>query len=89
MAFHDVNPVAPTHILLIPSAHVSSMNSVLPAHADLMGRLLALAPQLAKQQGIADDGYRLVINTGWRSGQSVPHVHIHLLGGRHLHWPPG
>ena len=87
VSFRDINPQAPFHALVIPRAHVDSLATANdPA---LLGSLLTLVNRIAKEQGIADDGYRVVINTGEHGGQSVSHLHLHLLGGRHLGWPPG
>ena len=87
VSFRDINPQAPFHALVIPRAHVDSLATANdPA---LLGSLLTLASLIAKEQGIADDGYRVVINTGEHGGQSVSHLHLHLLGGRYLDWPPG
>ena len=88
VAFPDREPQAPTHILIIPKAHVASHAATSTADQQLLGRLLTVAADLARKQGL-DGGYRLVINTGDDGGQSVPHLHLHLLGGRKLHWPPG
>jgi histidine triad (HIT) family protein len=87
-AFHDRNPQAPTHVLVIPNEHIESVNQIEPADADLLGKLLLVAGQVAEQEGLTS-GYRLVINTGPQAGQSVFHLHVHLLGGRRLGWPPG
>ncbi len=87
-AFHDRNPQAPTHVLIIPNEHIESINAAGVEHVDLLGKLLIVARQVAEQQGVAE-GYRLVVNTGSQAGQSVFHLHIHLLGGRPLSWPPG
>lgn len=89
VAFRDINPQAPTHILVIPREHVSSVDDLEDEHADLVGKLYLAARDLARREGIADDGYRLVVNTGARAGQSVFHLHLHLLGGRAMKWPPG
>lgn len=86
-AFRDVNPQAPVHILIIPKKHVASLDDA--ADSELLGRMLALAAAIARQEKIAKSGYRTVINTGKDGGQSVDHLHIHLLGGRHMTWPPG
>ena len=87
VAFHDIDPKAPTHVLVIPRAHVASLAEATdPA---LVGKLALLAAEIAKQEGLADRGYRTVINTGPDAGQTVFHIHLHLLGGRQLHWPPG
>ena len=88
-AFRDVNPQAPTHILVIPNEHIASVAEIGEAQGELLGRLFAVANQLAAREGIAAGGYRLVINAGRDAGQSVPHLHLHLLGGRHFRWPPG
>jgi len=87
-AFQDINPAAPTHVLLIPKKHVASLLDQ-GAEEDLLGKMMALVPRLAKKLGIADDGFRMVINTGRNGGQTVDHLHIHILGGRALQWPPG
>ena len=89
LAFRDIQPQAPTHVLLIPREHVaSSAAEVGPAHAALMGELFELAARIAKREGL-DQGWRLVTNVGVDAGQSVPHLHFHLLGGRAMRWPPG
>ncbi len=87
-AFQDINPAAPAHVLLIPKKHVVSLLDQ-GAEEDLLGKMMALVPRLAKKLGIADDGFRMVINTGRNGGQTVEHLHIHILGGRALQWPPG
>jgi histidine triad (HIT) family protein len=87
-AFHDRNPQAPSHVLIIPNEHIESVNQIEPADADLLGKLFVVARRVAKQEGIAN-GYRLVVNTGSQAGQSVFHLHVHLLGGRRMGWPPG
>ena len=86
-AFRDLNPQAPVHILIIPKKHVTSLDDV--SDSDLLGRMMALAAAIARQEKIAKSGYRTVINTGPHGGQSVDHLHIHLLGGRAMTWPPG
>ena len=88
-AFKDINPQAPTHILLIPNKHIESISDAEPEDQVLLGKLLVTAATVAKEQGIDDNGYRLVINKGLYGGQTVFHLHIHLLGGRRLAWPPG
>ncbi len=88
-AFHDINPGAPTHILVIPKQHISSMNDVTSDHQALLGKLLLAGPRAAAIAGIDKSGFRLVINTGADAGQSVHHVHLHVLGGRAMAWPPG
>lgn len=89
LAFRDINPQAPTHILVIPRKHVASVDELADDDASLVGRLYLAARDLARDEGIADDGYRLVMNTGKGAGQSVFHIHLHLLGGRSFSWPPG
>src|SRR5205085_11418909 len=88
LAFRDLEPQAPTHVLLIPRAHVASAAEVGPQHAELMGELFALAARVAQREGL-ERGWRLVTNVGADGGQSVHHLHFHLLGGRALQWPPG
>ena len=83
LAFVDVQPKAPIHLLIVPKIHVSSVNELKPEHEVLVGRMVLLAKELAKQQGVSETGYRLMINTGEGAGQSVFHLHLHLLGGRH------
>ncbi len=87
VAFRDINPQAPVHILIIPRKHFSSLDDV--SDDLLIGKMTMLAVALARQEGIAQTGYRTVINTGSDGGQSVGHLHLHLLGGRALAWPPG
>ena len=88
LAFRDVNPQAPVHVLLIPKQTVVSLRELTPADAELCGQLLLTVPKVADSLGL-DGGYRTVINTGADGGQSVYHLHIHILGGRQLTWPPG
>jgi histidine triad (HIT) family protein len=88
-AFRDANSQAPTHILIVPNEHLASIGDVRPEHAGLLGRIFTVANQLASQEGIAQSGYRLVTNRGAQAGQSVYHLHFHLLGGRRMSWPPG
>ena len=87
-AFEDINPQAPTHVLIIPKRHVRGLKEATPEDAELIGRCHLAAAQIARQRGI-EDGYRTVLNVGPQAGQSVFHLHVHLLGGRSLHWPPG
>ena len=89
IAFRDIDPRAPTHVLIVPREHVATTNELTAAHDALMGRLVRAAAEIATSEGIADDGYRLVVNCGRGAGQSVWHVHMHLLGGRAMGWPPG
>ena len=83
-AFRDINPAAPTHILIVPNKHIDSVNELSVEDEPLIGHLFLIAKQLAAQEGNAEPGYRLVINTGAESGQTVNHVHLHLLGGRQM-----
>ncbi len=89
VAFKDVAPKAPTHIIIIPRAHIPTINDLKPEHAPLIGRMFLLAKQLAARAGVAEQGYRMVFNCNAAAGQSVWHIHLHLLGGRDLGWPPG
>lgn len=89
VAFHDIRPQAPLHVLVIPRAHVASLREAEEAHRDLLGEMLLLAAELARSRGAAERGYRTVINTGDDGGQTVHHLHLHLLAGRALGWPPG
>ena len=87
LAFRDINPQAPVHVLVIPVAHTASLNET--QDEGLLGRLLAFARDVAGGEGLADDGYRVVVNTNAAGGQTVFHLHLHVLGGRALRWPPG
>ena len=89
IAIRDIAPRAPTHILLVPRQHIASALDLTEADSPLVGRLFAVAADLARSEGIADGGYRLVSNVGQWGGQSVDHLHIHLMGGRPFEWPPG
>ena len=89
VAFRDVNPQAPTHILLIPKEHVTSIADMGDHHGDVLIDIAQAASQLARAEGIADSGWRLLTNVGPDAGQSVFHLHFHLLGGRPMDWPPG
>ena len=89
VAFRDIDPKAPTHVLLIPREHISSAAELTPADDPLWGRLLHVAQEIAADEGINETGYRLVVNVGPDAGQSVEHMHMHLLGGRPMAWPPG
>ena len=84
LAFRDINPQAPTHILIVPKSHIASLADITAKHQALMGRIILLARDLAEKEGISDRGYRLSVSTGADGGQLVPHVHFHLLGGRKL-----
>ena len=89
VAFRDLNPQAPTHVLIIPRRHVASLTDASEGDEALLGRLLLAAKAIAAKEGIARDGYRVVTNSGALGGQSVFHIHLHLLGGRPMSWPPG
>ncbi len=89
IAIQDINPQAPVHLLIIPIKPLPSIAQAAPEDLALLGALLEAGRRLAEQHGLAESGYRLVINTGAHGGQSVPHLHVHLLGGRPLTWPPG
>ena len=86
-AFRDISPQAPTHVVIVPKEHFASLKEV--DNEAILGKLLMSAQKIAKQEGLDDDGYRVVINTGKDGGQTVDHLHLHLLGGRYLEWPPG
>lgn len=87
-AFRDINPAAPTHILVVPRRHIDRIENMTADDESLVGHMVYIATQIAKEQGL-DDGYRLVLNNGRDGGQSVFHIHLHLLGGRAMSWPPG
>ncbi len=89
VAIRDIAPRAPTHILLMPRQHIASAADLTDADGPLLGRLFAVAAELARREGIAEKGYRLVSNVGRWAGQSVDHLHLHLMGGRAFEWPPG
>jgi len=89
LAFEDINPKAPTHVLVIPKKHIASLDTMLVEDESTLGHLFLVARNLARERGLQQSGYRTVINTGTDAGQSVFHVHLHLLGGRPLSWPPG
>jgi len=89
LAFADIRPVAPTHALVIPKRHIESLNVAASSDAELLGKLLLAARRIAQEAGIAETGWRAVANTGPQAGQSVFHVHVHVLGGRDMAWPPG
>jgi histidine triad (HIT) family protein len=89
VAFHDVNPQAPTHILVIPRKHIASLDDLTEADANTVGKTIVRAASIAHELGLHAEGYRLVVNNGEGAGQSVFHIHFHLLGGRRFKWPPG
>ncbi len=89
LAFEDIRPKAPVHVLVIPKRHFASLNDAPEGSEALLGELLLAARRAAREKGVAESGYRVVLNTGRNSGQEVPHIHFHVVGGRPLHWPPG
>ena len=89
LAFKDINPAAPVHILVIPTEHVSNLLDAEEEHAELLGHLMLVAAKVAREQGLEEDGFRLVANNGAGAGQTVFHLHLHVIGGRSLSWPPG
>jgi histidine triad (HIT) family protein len=89
LAFEDIRPQAPVHVLVIPKAHFASLDDAPEGSEGLLGELLFGTRRAAREKGIAETGFRVVLNTGRDSGQEVPHIHFHVLGGRRLHWPPG
>ncbi len=88
-AFRDIHPVAPTHILIVPNRHIESINALKPEDEPLMGHLFSIARQLASDEGISQGGYRLIINTGADGGQTIYHLHLHLIGGQRMRHPMG
>ncbi len=88
-AFRDINPQAPLHVLIVPRIHIATLNDLQPDHNQLVGHLFVVAKKIATDEGVADSGYRTVINCNAEAGQSVYHIHLHLLAGRQMHWPPG
>ena len=89
LAFRDINPQAPTHILIVPRKHIATINDLNECDAEEIGNLYLVAKELAKEEGFDEDGYRVVMNCNSAAGQTVFHVHLHLLGGRLFNWPPG
>jgi histidine triad (HIT) family protein len=89
LAFNDINPQAPTHVLLVPKRHITSLNDLSAEDDQLIGELVRRAAAIAKERGISAGGFRTVFNTNRDAGQTVFHVHLHLIGGRSMHWPPG
>ncbi|MFN3650565.1 MAG: histidine triad nucleotide-binding protein [Armatimonadota bacterium] len=89
VAFHDLHPHAPVHVLVIPRRHVENVGSAAPGDAELLGRVLLACREVAEKLGVAESGFRVVLNTHADAGQSVDHLHAHVLGGRRLGWPPG
>jgi len=89
LAFRDIDPKAPVHVLIIPKERIRTVNDLTPEQADVLGDMYLAAREIAAQEGIAEQGYRLVMNCNEHGGQSVYHIHLHLLGGRQMNWPPG
>ena len=89
IAFRDINPQAPVHIVIIPREYITGLAGARPEHEAILGHLLVVAGEIARRMGIADSGYRVVTNSGPHGQQSVYHIHLHLIGGRQLEWPPG
>jgi histidine triad (HIT) family protein len=89
LAFHDIKPQAPTHILIVPKRPIARINEAMPDDQAVLGHLLLKAAAVARQAGLGDTGFRLVLNNGRDGGEAVPHLHCHILGGRPLGWPPG
>jgi histidine triad (HIT) family protein len=89
IAFRDINPQASTHILVVPRKHISTLNDLMPIDTGIVEKMVLAAREIAKQEGIAASGYRLVMNCNQSGGQTVFHIHLHLLGGRAMKWPPG
>ncbi len=89
LAFNDVNPQAPIHVLIIPKRHISTTNDLNDADEVIMGKLFSVAKTIASQRGVSDDGYRMVVNCNQKAGQTVFHIHMQLLAGRVMRWPPG
>jgi len=89
LAFKDINPAAPVHVLIIPKKHITSVNEINEDNAEVVGHIFTTAAKLAKELGVDSNGYRVVTNVGTQGGQTVEHLHFHLLGGRNLGWPPG
>ena len=89
LAFRDISPQAPTHVLVIPKQHVSTINDIDDSNSHLVGKMMMAAARVAKQEGFAQSGYRTILNCNEDGGQTVFHIHLHLLGGRRMNWPPG
>tara|TARA_B100000609_G_C17002388_1_gene324327 strand:+ start:189 stop:530 length:342 start_codon:yes stop_codon:yes gene_type:complete len=89
LAFNDIDPKAPVHILIIPKKEIATLNDIMPDDAELIGRIIIAAKNIAKEKGLDSDGYRLVMNCNEDGGQTVFHIHCHLMGGRKMQWPPG
>ena len=88
-AFDDINPQAPVHVLVVPNKHISTLDEASDEDRELLGHLLLVGAEIARQRGIAEQGYRTVVNTNRAAGQTVYHIHVHIIGGRPMGWPPG
>lgn len=88
-AFRDISPQAPVHVLIVPRQHIARISDAASANEALLGHLLLVAAEVARQEGISDAGYRLVVNCGTHGQQAVEHLHVHIVGGRQMNWPPG
>ena len=89
LAFNDINPQAPTHVLVVPKRHIATLNELSPEDDQIVGELVRRAAAIAKERGISAGGFRTLFNTNREAGQTVFHIHLHVLGGRAMHWPPG
>ena len=89
LAFRDINPQAPVHVLIIPKEQIKTINDLEPRHSEIVGKLFLVAAEIARSEGIAEAGYRVAMNCNEAGGQAVYHIHLHLLGGRQMGWPPG
>jgi histidine triad (HIT) family protein len=89
LAFNDINPQGPTHVLVVPKKHIATLNDLTPEDDQIVGEVVRRAAAIARERGIAESGFRTVFNTNRGAGQTVFHIHLHLIGGRSLHWPPG
>jgi histidine triad (HIT) family protein len=89
IAFNDINPQAPTHVLVVPKRHIASLNDLRPEDDHIVGEVVRRAAAIAKERGVSQDGFRVVFNTNADAGQAVFHIHLHVLGGRRMNWPPG
>jgi histidine triad (HIT) family protein len=89
LAFRDINPQGPVHVLVIPKEHIATLNELEEEHAELMGRMFLTAKKIAEMENMAENGYRTVINCNRHGGQEVYHIHMHVIGGRQMTWPPG
>jgi histidine triad (HIT) family protein len=89
LAFNDINPQAPTHVLVVPKRHIASLNDLQPGDDQIVGEVVRRAAAIAKERGISEHGFRTLFNTNREAGQTVFHIHLHLLGGRPMGWPPG